>query len=163
MASQIDPSKPADGVPAVKADLRGNLQTAKSEIEALQAEKAPLAHDHDVDDLVASGLADGTTFLRGDGVWDRPLAREIPVLGARTLTAADLGNLLTYSGTGDVWTVTNPGVAGEVAVENDGSGVVTLSADGVTIVNGVAELGVGKSASLRFFDAGAKVKVFVEP
>jgi hypothetical protein len=40
VASQIDPSKPADGVPAAKADLRANLQAAKSEIEALQAGKS---------------------------------------------------------------------------------------------------------------------------
>ena len=32
----IDPSKTADGVPAVKADLRGNLLAAKDEIEALR-------------------------------------------------------------------------------------------------------------------------------
>jgi hypothetical protein len=36
MASAIDPSKPADGVPAVKADVRANLLAAKNEIEALQ-------------------------------------------------------------------------------------------------------------------------------
>lgn len=36
MPSSIDPTKPADGVPAVKADLRANLQAAKDEIEALQ-------------------------------------------------------------------------------------------------------------------------------
>lgn len=36
MASAIDPTRPADGVPAEKADLRGNLQAAKDEIEALQ-------------------------------------------------------------------------------------------------------------------------------
>jgi Pectate lyase superfamily protein len=35
MASAIDASKPADGVPAVKADLRANLLAAKNEIEAL--------------------------------------------------------------------------------------------------------------------------------
>lgn len=36
MVSAIDPTKPLDGVPAVKADLRNNLQAAKTEIEALQ-------------------------------------------------------------------------------------------------------------------------------
>jgi len=36
MVSSIDPSKPFNGVPAVKADLRQNLQFAKDEIEALQ-------------------------------------------------------------------------------------------------------------------------------
>jgi hypothetical protein len=39
MSSAIDPTKPADGVAAVKADLRNNLQAAKAEIEALQVEK----------------------------------------------------------------------------------------------------------------------------
>ena len=36
MPSQIDPTKPLDGSPAVKADLRANLLSAKDEIEALQ-------------------------------------------------------------------------------------------------------------------------------
>lgn len=39
MVSAIDPTKPADGVAAVKADLRANLLAAKREIEALQANK----------------------------------------------------------------------------------------------------------------------------
>jgi hypothetical protein len=39
VASAIDPTKPADGTPAVKAELRANLQAAKGEIEALQAGK----------------------------------------------------------------------------------------------------------------------------
>ncbi|MGI9433790.1 MAG: glycosyl hydrolase family 28-related protein, partial [Geminicoccaceae bacterium] len=38
MVSAIDPTKPLDGVPAVKDELRGNLQAAKSEIEALQGQ-----------------------------------------------------------------------------------------------------------------------------
>jgi hypothetical protein len=40
MVSAIDATKPADGIPASKADLRGNLATAKSEIEALQTDVA---------------------------------------------------------------------------------------------------------------------------
>ena len=162
MVSQIDPSKPVDGEAAVKADLRANLQAAKTEIETLQDGKAALAHGHEVGDLAATGTADGSTFLRGDGVWGRPLAQEIAVSSVRTLGQADLGNLLTYGGTGDVWTLANPGVAGEVAVENDGSGTLALVPSGVLIVNGVTEIGPGKSASLRFFAGGAKVKVFVE-
>lgn len=39
MASAIDPTKPADGTPAAKADLRANLQAARDEIEALQTGK----------------------------------------------------------------------------------------------------------------------------
>jgi hypothetical protein len=41
MSSAIDPTKPADGVPAVKSELRANLQAAKNEIEALQASQVP--------------------------------------------------------------------------------------------------------------------------
>ena len=36
MASNIDPTKPADGVAADKADLRANLRAARDEIEDLQ-------------------------------------------------------------------------------------------------------------------------------
>jgi hypothetical protein len=38
MVSSIDPTKPADGIPASKADLRNNLATAKTEIETLQTD-----------------------------------------------------------------------------------------------------------------------------
>lgn len=36
MASQIDATKPEDNIPAVKSELRENLQHAKDEIETLQ-------------------------------------------------------------------------------------------------------------------------------
>jgi hypothetical protein len=41
MVSAIDPSKPEDGLPSVKVDLRDNLQAAKDEIEALQTAQLP--------------------------------------------------------------------------------------------------------------------------
>jgi len=47
MVSAIDPTKPLDGVPAVKSDLRDNLQAAKTEIEALQ-DKSVLGQIGDV-------------------------------------------------------------------------------------------------------------------
>jgi hypothetical protein len=59
MASQIDPTKPADGVPASKADLRGNLQAAKDEIEALQSGKADGGHQHGVADISDAGALAG--------------------------------------------------------------------------------------------------------
>lgn len=43
MTSAIDASKPADGVPASKADLRNNLLVAKNEITALQAASLTLS------------------------------------------------------------------------------------------------------------------------
>lgn len=46
MASAIDPTKPVDGVPASKADLRTNLQAAKDEIGALQANLGVNILDH---------------------------------------------------------------------------------------------------------------------
>lgn len=162
VASQIDPNKPADGIPVLKSDLRANLAAAKSEIETLQTGKAALGHTHEVGDLAVSGTPNGHTFLRGDGVWGRPAVEEIAVTGSRTLGSADLGRLLTYTGSGDTWILTAPGVAGEVAIENDGSGAITLDVSGVTLLNAVTEIGAGKSASLRFFSGGTKVKVFIE-
>ena len=55
MASKIDPTKPADGVPASKADLRSNLQSAKDEIEALQSAKADVGHQHGLVDISDAG------------------------------------------------------------------------------------------------------------
>ena len=40
MVSASDATKPADGVPAAKGDLRANLAAAKNEIEALQTDVA---------------------------------------------------------------------------------------------------------------------------
>lgn len=98
MASQIDPTKPVDGEPAVKADLRANLQAAKDEVEALQSGKAEVAHSHALTDLQAGGTPDETTFLRGDGTWASPAGgsqisavayRTVDVGADRTLANAD--------------------------------------------------------------------------
>jgi hypothetical protein len=67
MASQIDPTKPIDGVPAIKADLRSNLQSAKDEIEALQSGKANLGHQHGLADITDPGaLASKNSVAAGD-------------------------------------------------------------------------------------------------
>jgi hypothetical protein len=67
MASQIDPTKPVDGVPASKADLRGNLQSAKDEIEALQSGKANLGHQHLLGEIIDAGaLASKNTIASID-------------------------------------------------------------------------------------------------
>lgn len=42
MVSNIDSTKPLDGVPAAKADLRANLAAAKAEISALQAQTSSI-------------------------------------------------------------------------------------------------------------------------
>jgi hypothetical protein len=59
MVSAIDPAKPADGAPAVKAHLRANLQAAKTEIEALQNGKAEVGHNHILADVADAGALAG--------------------------------------------------------------------------------------------------------
>jgi hypothetical protein len=49
MVSAIDPTKPADGVPAKKADLRANLSAAKREIEVLQEVKKQNGDPYDME------------------------------------------------------------------------------------------------------------------
>lgn len=62
MSSAIDPSRPRDGMPAMKAELRTNLMAAKTEIEALQvglarglAGKADRVHAHRLSDITDAG------------------------------------------------------------------------------------------------------------
>jgi hypothetical protein len=74
MTSAIDPNKPVDGIPAVKADLRANLLAAKNEIEALQAVEAGLgalsqADSITINEIDASGIRDATTCLLGNGTF----------------------------------------------------------------------------------------------
>jgi hypothetical protein len=48
MVSAIDPTKPADGVPARKADIRRNFAAAKREVEALQRVKKQDGNAYDM-------------------------------------------------------------------------------------------------------------------
>jgi len=57
MASSIDATKPLDGVPAVKGDLRNNLGAAKSEIEALQATVATALQPTLTTSVLAAGFS----------------------------------------------------------------------------------------------------------
>lgn len=99
MTSAIDPTKPADGLPAVKADLRANLLAAKSEIEALQtvnAELGTLAHADaiTIDQIDANGIRDATTCLLGDGTFG---AKDYPQVSAGEITAGSETTLRSYS------------------------------------------------------------------
>ena len=68
MPSQIDPTKPVDGAPAIKADLRANLQSAKAEIEALQTGKTDLGHQHVLADVTDSGALASKDVVQSDDV-----------------------------------------------------------------------------------------------
>ena len=82
MPSAIDPTKPVDGIPASKAELRANLLAAKTEIEALQASTGAMA--------VASTIADLTALVPVAG-------QSVYVLGY--LSPGDGGGGLFYADT----------------------------------------------------------------
>ena len=97
MASAIDPTKPVDGVPASKADLRANLQAAKSEIEGLQTGKADVGHQHGLVDIIDAGaLASRDTVaaveIDDDAVTNAKLAN---------MAAATFKGRAAGAGTGD--------------------------------------------------------------
>jgi Pectate lyase superfamily protein len=80
MASTIDPTKPEDGVPAAKAELRANLQAAKVELEhggfaegLIPANYSPPASTRVKDHLAAIDAAIGTATAFS-GLSDTPAA-----------------------------------------------------------------------------------------
>ena len=157
MASAIDSTKPADGVPAVKSDLRANLQAAKAEIETLQAAKAEVAHSHGLGEItdagalagkdlvgpgdLASGALDGTPIDMQDQLLTRPQLKSFSETsptpevsgGGLTLDLA-AGNVFEVTLSGDVTSLAlaNPPPAGQAGaltliVRQDGTGGRTLA------------------------------------
>ncbi len=126
MASAIDPTKPTDGVPSVKLDLRNNLQAAKNEVEALQAGKADTAHQHLLGDLIDAGalsakdlveagdiaagavgaaqLQDGIPISMQDALLTRPQLKDVSE--TTTTPAVSAGTLTLDLETGNVFEVT---------------------------------------------------------
>lgn len=85
---------------------------------------------------------------------------EIDVTGTRTVAATDIGKILHYTGGGHQWTLNTITGTGEIAVENAGGGAITFT--GTATRSGATSIGIGKSATLRFFNGGANVKILVE-
>jgi hypothetical protein len=157
MASAIDPTKPADGVPSVKLDLRNNLQAAKTEIESLQAGKSDLGHQHLVGDLIDAGALATKDIVEaediGAGALDsmpidmqdqqltRPELKDFsetsttPAVSAGTLTLdLEAGNVFETTLTENVTTLTlaNPPAAGRAGtciliLRQDAAGGRTLA------------------------------------
>jgi hypothetical protein len=118
MVSAIDATKPADGVPASKADLRGNLAAAKSEIEGLQGDLAGIFR------LTVSVETDATVLIE-DADERKYLVLETGVANIEIPDALALGvvlNGVNETG-GDVTFVNEAGgatvFAGPAVIPND--------------------------------------------
>ena len=115
MVSLVNPTLPIDGIPAVKADLRANLLTIKTEIEALQAAKADLVHSHllanisDAGALAAQDLIDNLSFIL-DGL-----------ITATKL--ADIGGLVADSYPNATVTVNGKGLVTAISAGTSSSGL----------------------------------------
>lgn len=127
MASAIDATKPLDGVPASKSELRANLLAAKNEITALQEHIANLANATGLDP--AEGL-----FPELGGSFTPPGAHTLIEIILAMDTAIDLaieavdgggGGPLTLS---DITDILTPSLAQRLAFQNP-IGVVTISAN----------------------------------
>jgi hypothetical protein len=106
MASAIDPTKPVDGIPAVKAELRDNLQAAKDEIEALQSSKKQDGDPYDMADAL---------LTRAD-LKDYAETSTTPAIAGGGVTLdLESGNVFEVTLTEDVTDLafTNPPVAGK--------------------------------------------------
>lgn len=83
-------------------------------------------------------------------------ATNVPVSGALALATTHSGKLLTYTGAGDTWTVSdlvnaaNPTDVLGIEIVNQGTGAITLSPTTVTI-NGATTIPVGGVCALIFF------------
>lgn len=118
MASQIDPTVPADGVPALKSDIRDNFAYAKEEIEFLQNVPpggAPVASVFGRTGIVTATLGDYLASL---------IDNDSGVTGADVAAALDaLAAILAV-----------PGVDTRIAFQ-EGFPLVTVNAPGRTLVD----------------------------
>lgn len=97
MASAIDSTKPVTGAPTT-ASVRANFAAAKSEVEALQADKADLASPAltgtaTAVNLTVSGTLNASGTLQVGGVAVTSTAAELNILDGVTATAAEINYL----------------------------------------------------------------------
>jgi hypothetical protein len=171
MVSAIDSTKPADGLPSVKADLRANLEAARTEIEALQTGKAdkPINFATDIASATAntlcgmdsggdpqfvqvgSGLAYSSGVLSATGTATPSLVAATPTAGVYALSDAVrfLANnvvLSTNTNNTDVEVPENYLTSGQVAifqvlVNNSGCTVSIHNDPSGRVLNGVTNGG----------------------
>ena len=151
MPSQIDPTKPVDGAPAVKADLRVNLQSAKDEIEALQTGKTDLGHQHVLADVTDSGALASKDIIQSEDI------ATAAITGGKLAAAAVGATKLADAA------VTTPKLAdGAVTSDKLGAASVILGKIGSAVVNTAeladdavttAKLAHGTANTLVGFDA----------
>ena len=162
MTSAIDPSKPVDGSPAVKADLRANLQSAKGEIEALQTGKTDFGHQHVLADVTDSGALASKDIAESDDIATAAITAEklaaaavgLTKLADAAVTAAKLANAAVTSDKLAAASVTVGKIAA-AAVDT-----AELADDAVT----TAKLAHGGANALLGFDAsGAPHEVAAGP
>lgn len=151
MPSLIDPTNPVDGAPAVKADLRANLQSAKDEIEALQAGKTDLGHQHVLADVTDSGALASKDIIESEDI--APAAITTDKLAAAAVGGTQLADaVVTTAKLADAAVTSDQLAPGSVTLGKIGSAAVDsaeLADDAVT----TAKLAHGTADTLVGFDA----------
>ena len=166
MPSQIDPTKPVDGAPAIKADLRANLQSARDEIEALQTGKTDFGHQHVLADVTDSGALAGKDMVESADIAAAAITTDklataavgVNQIADATVTTAKLADAAVTSDKLAPASVT-VGKLGSAAV-----GTTELADDAVTtakIAHGTANtlVGFGSGGAPGEFAAGAHLTI----
>jgi hypothetical protein len=105
----------------------------------------------DIEDLSATGTANGTTFLRGDNTWSTPSGGSGTTL--RNVTTTDTFSAAgeTINCTANTFTVNLPtavGIQGTVyTLVNSGTGIITLDGNGTETINGSLTIDIKKNVS----------------
>ena len=166
MPSQIDPTKPVDGAPAIKADLRANLQSARDEIEALQTGKTDVGHQHVLADVTDSGALAGKDMVQSADIAAAAITTDklaTAAVGVNQIAAA----AVTTAKLADAAVTSDKLAAASVTVGKVGSaavGTAELADDAVTtakIAHGTANtlVGFGSGGAPGEVAAGAHLTI----